>query len=137
MLNRKCTSFFALLSALLIFGSILTGCKNDEDNDPPAIHLVNPVIHQHYTNGGTIPWTGTVTDKSTITHVALAMWNEDDSTHLLFNVDYYPDAPSFDLDTFYVVDDTKITEYHFRITAEDQAGNTARNPAEDHVHINE
>ena len=123
---------------LVLFGmaAIFTSCKNDEDNDPPVINLVNPVIHQHYINGVPIPWQGTVTDKSKITHVTLSIWTEDDSTNLLFNVEYFPNATTFDVDTFHVVDDSEMTEYYFRITAEDEGGNFARNQAEDHVHIN-
>lgn len=122
-----------LIAAAMFFWS----CKDDENDKAPIIGMVHPVIHEHYMNGQAIPWQGTVTDNRLVTHVELAMWAEEDSTNLVFSVDLYPNLKSYMIDTLFIVDDTEITDYHFRIFAEDADGNRARNSPEDHVHINE
>lgn len=137
----------SLIIALIFLLGMVSSCKKNHDTDnsmgngmdmeAPVIKLNNPYIHEQYKNGDVIAWSGTVTDNESVAQVEMAMWPEDDSANLLFSVHVSPNVRSYTIDTSFTVNDTNQTEYHFKVFAEDAAGNSSRTDPEDHVHINE
>ncbi|MBI1184436.1 DUF4625 domain-containing protein [bacterium] len=126
---------FTYMSLVLLGLSVLvSACYKDKEN--PVINITSPIIHDHYSTRDTIHFTGTVTDNEALKSIEVYMFTEDDPTRF-YDKRIDVSGTSYTINEMYIVTTTDTDlEYHFQVTAIDEAGNSADSDPENHVHIN-
>lgn len=125
---------FLFLSLLTIGVFVSCGEETNEPSDKelPTITKISPqYAHQAYDYGDTAYFIVEFKDNVALKEASVRLYLETEET--ILNIQKFPDAASYRIDTFVIMNDLRFSDLNFDIKAIDASGNVALQSS--HIHL--
>ncbi len=125
---------FLFLSLLTIGVFVSCGEETNEPSDKelPTITKISPqYAHQAYDFGDTAYFIVEFKDNVALKEASVRLYLETEET--ILNIQKFPDAASYRIDTFVIMNDLRFSDLNFDIKAIDASGNVALQSS--HIHL--
>ncbi len=125
---------FLFLSLLTIGVFVSCGEETNEPSDKelPTITKISPqYAHQAYDFGDTAYFIVEFKDNVALKEASVRSYLETEET--ILNIQKFPDAASYRIDTFVIMNDLRFSDLNFDIKAIDASGNVALQSS--HIHL--